>query len=200
MAKAALSRAVAGSSVILAGATTSASVLPHWRSKNSSVNSARWSWAEGPGSGSGAPVVVDCGRERGSDRSVHTRQDRSCPGDFRRWASPRRRSIGRCTSLRLRGVRRRSRLAHCPNRRRCCKRARLVTRELSGNVLLFTQRELRNPYMRKSSNSVRIEFYMPSRRRPLASEGYFPNYRARMRVWNPNSKLFGTREPLAKFN
>ena len=65
-------------------------------------------------------------RSRTRIRSIglHTQRSRSCPGDFRRWASPRRRSIGRCTSLRLRGVRRRSRLAHCPNRRRCCKRAR----------------------------------------------------------------------------
>jgi hypothetical protein len=66
--------------------------------------------------------------------------------------------------------------------------------ELSGNVLLFTQRELRNPYILRSSNSVRMEIYMRSRRRPLASKGYFPDYRARMRVWNPNSKLLGTRE------
>jgi len=66
--------------------------------------------------------------------------------------------------------------------------------ELSENVLLFTQRELRNPYMSRPSNSVRIETHMQSRRQPLATEGYFPNYRTRMRGWNPNSKLFGKRE------
>jgi hypothetical protein len=36
--------------------------------------------------------------------------------------------------------------------------------ELSENVLLFTQRELRNPYMSRPSNSVRIEIHMQSRR------------------------------------
>jgi hypothetical protein len=60
--------------------------------------------------------------------------------------------------------------------------------------LLFKHEELRNPYMRGPSNSVRIEFYVQSRRRPLASKGYFPDYRATMRVWNRHSRLFGTRE------
>ena len=55
---------------------------------------------------------------------THTPRSRSFPGGFRRWVSPRRRSIGRCTSPRLRDVRRRSRSARFPNRRRCCKQAR----------------------------------------------------------------------------
>src|SRR5215467_3331897 len=48
--------------------------------------------------------------------------------------------------------------------------------------------------MSRPPNSDRIEIHMQSRRHPLATEGYFPNYRTRMRVWNPNSKLFGKRE------
>ena len=67
----------------------------------------------------------------------------------------------------------------------------------SANRLLFTQRELRNPFMpfmRRLASSVRMENYILSRREPLASEGYFPNYRSKMRVWNPNSKLIGTRD------
>lgn len=66
--------------------------------------------------------------------------------------------------------------------------------ELGRNVLVLTQKELRNPYLSTASNSLRIEFYMHSLRQPLASEGYFPNYRTTIRVWNPNSKLFGKRE------
>jgi hypothetical protein len=66
--------------------------------------------------------------------------------------------------------------------------------ELSEDVLLFTQPELRNPYMPWPSNSVCIEFYMPSLRQPLASKGYFPDYRSPIRLWNPNSKLLRTQE------
>ena len=55
------------------------------------------------------------------DRFTHARIARLL-GGFRRWASPRRRSIGRCTLPRLRGVRRYSRSARCQNRRPWCKR------------------------------------------------------------------------------
>ena len=67
-----------------------------------------------------------CARPRTRIRSIgsHTPRSRSFVGGFRRWASPRRRSIGRCTSPRRQGVRRRSRSAHCPNRQPCCERAR----------------------------------------------------------------------------
>lgn len=66
--------------------------------------------------------------------------------------------------------------------------------ELGGSVLVFTEKQLRNPYVSGPSNSVHIEVYMHSLRQPLASVGYFPNYQSTIRVWNPNSKLFGKRE------
>ena len=62
-----------------------------------------------------------CPRSRTWIRSIGSHTPRS---HFRRWASPWRRSIGRCTSPRLRGVRRRSRSAPFPNRRSCSKLAR----------------------------------------------------------------------------
>lgn len=64
----------------------------------------------------------------------------------------------------------------------------------AGSVLLFSQEELRNPFLRGSSNCVRVEIYVLSRRDRLASWGYYPNYRATMRVWNKYFASFGTRE------
>ena len=64
----------------------------------------------------------------------------------------------------------------------------------TGSVLLFTQEQLRDPFMQTSSSCVRVEIYALSRRDPLASRGYFPNYSATMRVWNKHLGTFGTRE------
>lgn len=64
----------------------------------------------------------------------------------------------------------------------------------AGNVLLFSQEELRNPLLRGPSNYVRLEIYVLSRRDRLASWEYYPNYRATMRVWNKHFGSFGTRE------
>jgi hypothetical protein len=62
--------------------------------------------------------------------------------------------------------------------------------KLGKSDIVFTYSELRNPYKQSSPDAVRMEIYVHPRWKPLASVGYFPDYRATMRGWNPNSRLF----------
>jgi hypothetical protein len=69
--------------------------------------------------------------------------------------------------------------------------------EIEKNDMFFRRSEIANPFMtptrNMTANALILEAWIVSRRRPLASTGYFPNYRAIMRTWSPNSRLFGKR-------
>lgn len=65
--------------------------------------------------------------------------------------------------------------------------------ELEKDDVFFSQGELKNPFLRYGSNSVALIIYVMSRRRPLASVGYFPDYRAVMKIWNKHNGEFGRR-------